>query len=171
MNLIVSGSRGIKNCKQITYWLLNAYYTHGDTIINGACENSPDVYSTQYAIEYGLPFIEYPALWSNFDVEPCIVRYNKFNQPYNLLAGYNRNEYMVNLCEPSDWLLAIWDEKSSGTKHIINYAEGKMNSIIYYVVQNKLVLNSCFYKGNDEISDLRELGYHQIVTINNYLEA
>lgn len=42
-----------------------------------------------------VPIDEYPALWNDLSVTPCLVGYRKDGSAYNKLAGSNRNEVMA----------------------------------------------------------------------------
>lgn len=72
-----------------------------------------------------------PADWSNLDVEPCVIKYNRYGKAYNALAGINRNKTLV---DKGDLTLAIWDGKSSGTKDAMNYAESQGKLALVYKV-------------------------------------
>jgi hypothetical protein len=70
------------------------------TVISG-CAQGVDKIAAEIAREFGLEVIEMPADWK---------RHGK-------RAGFIRNEEMAQV---GDGLLAIWDGKSNGTRHMIN---------------------------------------------------
>ena len=71
----------------------------------------PDRIGKLWADDYGYPVKTYPADWDNFGKS----------------AGYRRNEEMV---KNADALIAFWDGKSPGTKHMIDLALKKPLDII-----------------------------------------
>lgn len=109
--LIVAGSRRFANygaIKQLLDRLLtDKRATHRIIIVSGAAQG-PDTLGRAYAIENGFPLEVYEADWDNVGRS----------------AGYRRNEEMGRV---SDALLAFWDLKSTGTRHMIDwmYKAGK----------------------------------------------
>ena len=65
-----------------------------------------DTLAIRYADEHKLTKILFPANWKK----------------YPLIAGFLRNEDMLNI---ATHLIAFWDNKSSGTKHMIEIAKKK----------------------------------------------
>ena len=63
-----------------------------------------DTHGEAVAAKYGIPVIKFPADWDR----------------YGRSAGYKRNEKMA---EYADALLACWDGKSKGTKHMVDLAK------------------------------------------------
>jgi len=69
----------------------------------------------KYANERGYPIKQFPADWNK----------------YGKSAGYKRNEEMAKY---ADALIAFWDGKSKGTKHMIDLAKRyglKVKVVIY----------------------------------------
>ena len=84
------------------------------TIISGDARGA-DTLGAKYAYDNGWPVEHYPADWD---------RWGKS-------AGYRRN---YDMAKEADALVAFWDGKSRGTKHMIEIME-KLNKpvwIIYY---------------------------------------
>ena len=73
------------------------------TIISGTARGA-DQLGEKFAIEEGLGLEQYPAKW---DI-------------YGKSAGFRRNEQMAKI---GTHLLAFWDGKSRGTKHMIDLAQ------------------------------------------------
>ena len=112
MKLLIAGSRGITNFD------LSEHVPEGvDIIISGGAKGI-DTLAEQFADDNG--------------IEKLIVRpqYEK----YGRAAPIKRNEEMVNIC---DAVLAVWDGKSKGTRHTLNYARKKEKIIIEIVVEGK----------------------------------
>ena len=76
--------------------------THKIVIISG-CARGADTLGLRYASENAFDVEEYPADWNK----------------YGKKAGYVRN---VEMAENADALIAFWDGKSKGTKHMIDIA-------------------------------------------------
>ena len=76
--------------------------THKIVIISG-CARGADTLGLRYATENAFDVEKYPAEWGK----------------YGKKAGYMRN---VEMAENADALIAFWDGKSKGTKHMIDIA-------------------------------------------------
>lgn len=103
--LIVAGSRNFSNYESVKTVLdkmiAEKRKTHRIVIVSGAARG-PDTLGRAYAIENGF-FIEvHEAEWDSVGRS----------------AGFRRNEEMGKV---SDALLAFWDKKSTGTKHMIEW--------------------------------------------------
>ena len=72
------------------------------TIVSG-CAKGADSFAIVYAEQHGYQILRMPADW------------NKFGKS----AGYRRNEAMAKI---ATHIVAFHDDKSSGTKHMINLA-------------------------------------------------
>lgn len=93
-------------------------------IISGTARGA-DSLGERFANEYGIKVRRFPAEWDNFKAERCIVKYNKYGKPYNILAGHNRNEDMAKYASKDKdlgVLVAFWNGKSRGTKNMIDLA-------------------------------------------------
>ena len=105
MRLIIAGSRDIEDygllCHVISY-KLNINITK---IISGGARGV-DKLGERYAKENNIPLDIFPANWDK----------------YGKKAGYIRNKLMS---EHGDYLLALWDGKSTGTKMMIELASDK----------------------------------------------
>lgn len=103
--LIVAGSRRFANYQAVSLvldkMLEEKKKTHRVIIVSGAAQG-PDTLGRAYALEHGFPLEIYEADWDNVGRS----------------AGYRRNEEMGRV---SDALLAFWDLKSTGTKHMIEW--------------------------------------------------
>lgn len=104
--VIVAGGRNFSDYallqQKLDYALKNKV-TEGITIVSGAARGA-DKLGERYAKERGYEIDSHPANWD---------RYGKS-------AGYIRNKEMA---QNADALMAFWDGKSKGTKHMIDLAE------------------------------------------------
>lgn len=113
MKLIVAGSRSITDYNLVKHsieTLIKDQNLTISTIISGTARGV-DSLGERWAREHNIPISRFPAKWKEL---------GKY-------AGIKRNEEMV---ENADMLLACWDLKSSGTKHIISYAS-KVNIPVF----------------------------------------
>lgn len=107
--VVIAGSRGFSNYK-LLYEKCNEILrekrkTHNIIIISGHARGA-DLSGEKYASDMGFDLEIFPAEWKKFGKS----------------AGFRRNEQMA---EVADGLIAFWDGKSHGTKHMIDIAEEK----------------------------------------------
>ncbi len=106
MNIIIAGSRGITDIKQVEKAMKYALEQWGIqesdiTSIFSGCATGVDRLGEKYASERSIPIEKYPALW------------DEYGKP----AGIIRNILMAG---EADALVAVWDGESRGTKHMIS---------------------------------------------------
>ena len=113
-NIIVAGSRGFDNYDLLKEKLDYYFESCTPTIVCGeAC--GADSLGKRYAEEHGYNVLSFPADWSK-----------------GRGAGYLRNEEMAKV---ADALVAFWDGKSPGTKHMIDTMKklNKQVRVVKYV--------------------------------------
>ena len=107
--VIIAGSRGFSNYKLLkekcNEYLREKRKEYNIIIISGGARGA-DTLGEKYAQDEGFSLEVFPANW------------NKFGKS----AGFKRNEQMA---EFADALIAFWDGKSHGTKHMIEIMENK----------------------------------------------
>jgi len=107
--VIIAGSRGFSNYKLLkekcNEYLREKRKEYNIIIISGGARGA-DTLGEKYAQDEGFSLEVFPANW------------NKFGKS----AGFRRNEQMA---EVADALIAFWDGKSHGTKHMIEIMENK----------------------------------------------
>ena len=107
--VIIAGSRGFSNYKLLkekcNEYLREKRKEYNIIIISGGARGA-DTLGEKYAQDEGFSLEVFPANW------------NKFGKS----AGFIRNEQMA---EIADALIAFWDGKSNGTKHMIEIMENK----------------------------------------------
>ena len=101
--VIIAGSRTFADynllCEKCDFFFQNKRPT---SIVCGKARGA-DTLGEQYAVEHQIPVDAYPAQWDK----------------HGKAAGYIRNEEMA---KNADALIAFWDGKSRGTKHMIDLA-------------------------------------------------
>ena len=124
VRVIIAGSRGFNDykyleskCLKAFYSLSNEYYVlsghikedlNNIEIISGTAKGA-DTLGEQFAFNYGIKVKRFPANWN----------------AYGKSAGYIRNEQMAKYAVSDGSygvLIAFWDGKSKGTKHMIDLA-------------------------------------------------
>lgn len=107
--VIIAGSRGFSNYRllkeQCNKYLREKRKTCNIVVISGHARGA-DTLGEKYAKEEGFDLEIYPAQWDK----------------YGKSAGFRRNEQMGNI---ADALIAFWDGKSHGTKHMIDIMNEK----------------------------------------------
>ena len=104
--VIIAGGRDFVDYnllrEKVNNILVDKRLTHKIVIVSG-CARGADTFGMRYASENIFDVDEYPADWNK----------------YGKKAGYMRN---VEMAENADALIAFWDGKSKGTKHMIDIA-------------------------------------------------
>ena len=104
--VVIAGCRDYNNYDEakpyIDYCLSNIRKENNIVIVSG-CASGADAIEERYAEENGFKVEKYPADWKT----------------YSRSAGPRRNKQMA---EVSDYVICFWDEKSKGTKSMIEYA-------------------------------------------------
>lgn len=75
---------------------------HGDhlVIIEGMAVGA-DMFARDWAIDRHVTFEDFPARWSDLSETPCkLGRSSVTGKPYNVLAGFNRNQRMIDVGKP-----------------------------------------------------------------------
>ena len=105
--IVVAGCRNYYNYEEANVFIEYCIKKNcpNDTVIllSGGCRGA-DALGERYAKENGLSVEYYPAEW----------------EKYGKAAGPIRNQIMVDNC---DYVVCFWDNKSKGTKSLINYTK------------------------------------------------
>jgi hypothetical protein len=115
MKVIIAGSRTITNYKKVKEIILKgirellipySFREHFNLEIVSGGAKGVDFLAERFAKEEKFKFVLFPANWGYYAKQ----------------AGYLRNIEMANY---ADALIAVWDGKSKGTKHMIDIAKKK----------------------------------------------
>ena len=105
--VVIAGSRGFSNYTLLrdscNNFLREKKKTHNIIVVSGHAKGA-DTLGEKYANDNSFELEIYPADWKKFGKS----------------AGFRRNEQMANV---ADAVIAFWDGKSNGTKHMIETAE------------------------------------------------
>lgn len=122
IKVIIAGTRDFNDYdflkKNVDYFLQGINPNNEEIEIVSGNARGADKLGERYAKEHNLPVKLFPANWDK----------------YGKRAGYLRNQEMANY---SDMLIAFWDEKSKGTKHMIDIAkkQGLTVIVVGYVLR------------------------------------
>ena len=104
--VVIAGCRDYNNYDEakpyIDYCLSNIRKENNIVIVSG-CASGADAIGERYAKENGFDVEKFPADWKT----------------YGRSAGPKRNKQMA---EVSDYVICFWDEKSAGTRSMIDFA-------------------------------------------------
>lgn len=107
MKVIIAGSRSIENYNLVKEVIIDSSF-HITEIISGAAKGV-DMLGIRYAIEKGITIKLFKITKRDWQIK-------------GKAAGCIRNKMMGDY---ADALIAIWDNRSNGTRHMINYAKQK----------------------------------------------
>jgi len=103
MKVIIAGGRNFRDYDKLRESCDNILVNQKDVEIVSGTAAGADTLGERYAQEKGYEVKKFPAQWDL----------------YGKSAGYKRNQQMA---EYADGLIAFWDGKSKGTKHMIDIA-------------------------------------------------
>lgn len=107
MKIIIAGSRNFTNYALLESRLDHLFSQLGcDVEIVSGCARGADTLAIQYAQSRGFKVHKFPADWDK----------------HGKSAGIIRNKKMTDFVAPDGGLVAFWDGKSTGTKHMIDIA-------------------------------------------------
>ncbi len=129
MKVIIAGSRNFDDYDKLRVFCDKVLSNQNDIEIVSGKADGADKLGERYAKEKGYALTEFPAKWKDLTAKPCFVKYDKNKEPYNVLAGLNRNEEMAKY---ADALIVFWDGKSTGSKNMIESATKHKLKIKFY---------------------------------------
>ena len=103
MKVIIAGGRNFRDYNKLRESCDNILVNQKELEIVSGTAAGADTLGERYAQEKGYEVKKFPAQWDL----------------YGKSAGYKRNQQMA---EYADGLIAFWDGKSKGTKHMIDIA-------------------------------------------------
>lgn len=120
MRVLVCGGRDYNN-KKYVYEILDALHHRVkiDLIIHGGAVGA-DSLGEEWAIDRKIPFEREKANWNDLTEIPCSIRYSRKHGKYNVLAGINRNQRMIDKYKPD---LGVAFPGGSGTQDMIDRLE------------------------------------------------
>jgi len=104
MKVIIAGGRGFNDYQTLKEYCQKILRDQEEVEIVSGTARGADELGEKFAKESKCPIKRFPANWDK----------------YGKSAGYKRNAEMA---QYADGLIAFWDGKSRGTKHMIDLAE------------------------------------------------
>lgn len=104
MKIIIAGGRDFNDYATLCAFCDLALRNQIEIEVVSGTASGADKLGERYALERRYDITRFPADW----------------EKYGKAAGYKRNAEMANY---ADGLIAFWDEKSKGTKHMIDLAK------------------------------------------------
>lgn len=121
IRIIVCGSRTIHNYQLVASALKSIITDPANTEIVSGHAQGPDLLGERFARRHNIKYNIFPANWTK----------------YGKQAGFTRNAQMLEYaCQEIPIVLAFWDGKSKGTKHMIDLALSQ--KIQCYMVKDPL---------------------------------
>lgn len=102
MRTIIAGSRSITDYDIVLKIVADSEFIITQIVSGGA--KGVDTIGEDIAADFGIPLVVFPADWAR----------------YGRAAGPIRNELMA---KNADALIAVWDGRSTGTKHMMKIAK------------------------------------------------
>ena len=129
MKLLIAGSRSLMGVELINKAINEANFSDITEVVHGGAVGI-DTAAGWWAKDNNIPVKVFKADWKNIKIKNAIVRENNYGK-YNARAGIDRNEKMG---QYADVLLAVWDGKSKGTIHMIEYMKELNKEVFVYEV-------------------------------------
>ena len=138
MKVIIAGSRSITDYKHVedAMFKSNAYKLVTEVVSGGA--SGVDTLAIDWAKKHKVKYTVKKADWNNLKAPGAEIVIDESDKSdslgyryYNRRAGLQRNEEMGNY---ADALVAIWDQESPGTLHMINYMKKLGKKVFVYKV-------------------------------------
>jgi len=101
MKVLIFGGRNFRDQSLMQHHLDQFYIMHGHItyIIHGDASGA-DSMGKMFARNWlGIPDLPFPADWKNVDVPGAVIKTNQYGD-YNAIAGYQRNQRMIDEGQP-----------------------------------------------------------------------
>jgi hypothetical protein len=131
MRTIIAGSRSVDDYHIVKLVVEMSGFEITEVVCGEA--RGVDKLGKRWATEQGIPVKPFRPKWKDIEGKPAhLIKENRYGK-YYVLAGRERNAAMA---EYADALIAIWDEISSGTQHMIE--EATTRGLKVFVAYSKL---------------------------------
>jgi hypothetical protein len=115
----IIGSRSLKEYNLVQEAVIESGFDITTVVSGGA--GGVDRNAKRYAQDNNLGYVEFLADWDDISVEGAVLAVNKYNKKYNKLAGFSRNQKII---DAADAVIAIHNG-SPGTKDSLKRAKLK----------------------------------------------
>ena len=121
VRVIAAGSRRygdyVTFSKVINDFILANKLTPDTTVFLSGLAKGPDKFIVKWCTQHKWNYCEFPADWKDTSHPGAVIRRNDIGELYDAIAGLRRN---IEMAENATHLVAFWDHKSTGTKHMID---------------------------------------------------
>jgi len=150
MKVVIAGSRDVTD-PEVIEWAIEDSGFEVTEVISG-CAKGVDTFAMMWAERNSVPVEQFEPDWTNLTHPNALIKRNKWGQKYDARAGLRRNELMAVHAEA---LIAIWDGRSTGTKHMIKMA--KKRELPIYVFRTDIGTKSGHIKYETRAAFYRRL--------------
>ena len=122
MKIAIVGSRTYTNKTKLKNFMFRLKMEHqGVEVIRGGAKDGADKYAKRYALEFGLPYSEFPPQHDPHNIH-CVMEAYNYGKPYGVGYFHKRNKDMVKY---SDRVVAFCKdgEVTNGTKSTLEYCK------------------------------------------------
>ena len=128
MKVAIVGDRNVKDYSVIEKAVKQSGFDITEVVSGGA--NGVDSLAERWASDNGIPCKVFKADWNNIEVKGSVVAVNKWGRKYNKMAGFMRNQKIVDYAEA---VIAIQPNgPTSGTQDTIRKTKKTKKPLHYY---------------------------------------
>jgi hypothetical protein len=128
MKVAIVGDRQVTDYNIIVKAIQQSGFDITEVVSGGA--RGVDSLAVRWAQDNGLPYVEFKADWNNIKVAGAIVKTNKWGKKYNAMAGFQRNQQIVDYAEA---VIAIQPYgPTSGTQDTVKKTKKAKKPLHYY---------------------------------------
>lgn len=95
IRLVVTGGRNFRDVRYVESHLDHLLDQFGIVELIQGEASGVDTICKNWAIKNNIPVSSVPAEWDNLDVKPLRIKRNIYGKEYNVMAGANRNQKML----------------------------------------------------------------------------
>lgn len=135
MKIIIAGSRTINDYNLLKQIMIKSNAKAKVTEIFSGAAKGVDKLGERWAKDNKVKLTLFPARWQDLDAPGAVVDVHPHPQIdgyYNSRAGLQRNEEMG---DKADAAVILWDGKSRGTKHMIDYMKKLGKRVFVHIVE------------------------------------
>lgn len=126
MKVIIAGTRNLGTIKDLEAAISLSRFELSE-IVSGHASSGGDKLGEDYAKAHSIKLTLFPAKWKVRKLIGGILTNSVDKQ-----AGFKRN---IEMAHYADALIALWDGKSNGTRHMIQYARQRGLKVFVHLIK------------------------------------
>jgi hypothetical protein len=126
MKVIIAGTRRLGTIQDLEAAIRISRFDITE-VVSGHASSGGDKLGEDYAKSHSIKLTLFPAKWK---IRKLIA--GVFQQIVDKQAGFKRN---IEMAHYADALIALWDGKSNGTKHMIQYAKQRGLKVFVHLIK------------------------------------